>query len=59
MKRVVLDVKFAVVQSVDKISREQLLKMGSCCALGCSNCPYTKPRVKGNVKLTNDDINNK
>ena len=33
------------------LSREQLLRRGFCCALGCLNCPYTKPRVKGNTEL--------
>ena len=33
------------------LSREQLLKRGSCCALGCVNCPYSKPRMKGNKDL--------
>lgn len=33
------------------LTKEQLLKMGKCCALGCKNCPYTKPRKKGNCKL--------
>lgn len=32
-------------------SKEELIKRGSCCACGCKNCPYTKPRVKGNSKL--------
>jgi len=33
------------------IPKEQLKEKGSCCALGCKNCPYTKPIVKGNGKL--------
>ncbi len=33
------------------LSREQLLSIGKCCALGCINCPYTKPREKGNKEL--------
>jgi len=33
------------------LSKEQLLRRGSCCALGCRNCPYSKPRIKGNTKL--------
>ena len=33
------------------LSKEQLIKRGSCCALGCTNCPYTKPRKKGNTVL--------
>lgn len=33
------------------ISKEQLVKRGSCCSLGCKNCPYTKPRRKGNTEL--------
>lgn len=33
------------------LTKEQLLRRGTCCALGCSNCPYTKPRVKGNTEL--------
>jgi hypothetical protein len=35
----------------DPLSREQLIKRGKCCSLGCSNCPYTKPREKGNTKI--------
>ena len=33
------------------LSKEQLVKRGSCCSLGCRNCPYTKPRRKGNTEL--------
>ena len=33
------------------LTKEQLIKRGRCCALGCKNCPYTKPRVAGNGKL--------
>jgi hypothetical protein len=33
------------------IPKEQLIRRGGCCALGCSNCPYSKPRVKGNINL--------
>ena len=35
----------------DPLSEEQLIRRGSCCALGCKNCPYTKPRFLGNVEL--------
>ena len=33
------------------LTRDQLIKRGSCCALGCSQCPYSKPRILGNVNL--------
>lgn len=33
------------------LSKEQLIRRGFCCALGCQNCPYTKPRKKGNIEL--------
>lgn len=33
------------------LSKEHLIEQGKCCANGCKNCPYTKPRVKGNTKL--------
>jgi len=33
------------------LSREELVSRGFCCALGCLNCPYIKPRVKGNTEL--------
>lgn len=33
------------------LSREVLIKRGQCCNCGCKNCPYTKPRRKGNKKL--------
>jgi len=32
-------------------TKEQLIRRGECCALGCRNCPYTKPRKKGNQEL--------
>lgn len=34
-----------------KMTKEQLIRRGSCCGLGCQECPYTKPRKKGNTKL--------
>jgi len=37
----------------EPLSREYLVRRGSCCANGCRNCPYTKPRKKGNTKLEN------
>ena len=36
-------------------TEEQLIRKGSCCALGCSNCPYSKPRFKGNTSLKNEN----
>ena len=39
------------------MSKEQLVRRGECCALGCSNCPYTKPRRRGNTTL--EDENNR
>lgn len=36
-------------------TKEQLIRKGSCCALGCSNCPYSKPRFKGNTSLKNEN----
>ena len=33
------------------VSKEKLLKMGKCCALMCTNCPYSKPVNKGNKEL--------
>ena len=36
---------------MEPISKEILIERGRCCALGCKNCPYTKPRVEGNQKL--------
>lgn len=44
--------------SWNEMSKEQLIRRGSCCALGCKNCPYTKPRIKGNKKLENDKQRN-
>ncbi len=38
-------------ESWNIMSREQLVRRGECCALGCTHCPYTKPRTKGNTKL--------
>jgi len=38
----------------EPFTREQLIRRGTCCALGCNNCPYTKPRVKGNEELENE-----
>jgi hypothetical protein len=28
-----------------------LIQRGECCANGCKQCPYTKPRKKGNTVL--------
>lgn len=39
------------------LSKEQLIRRGSCCNLGCSNCPYSKPRRLGNEKLEKDETN--
>lgn len=33
------------------ITKDTLIEKGSCCALGCINCPYSKPRYKGNRDL--------
>jgi hypothetical protein len=33
------------------LSREFLVKRGSCCSNNCTNCPYTDPKKKGNKKL--------
>ena len=33
------------------MTREKLIKNGSCCGNGCLNCPYTKPVFKGNKQL--------
>ena len=33
------------------LSRDFLLSRGECCGLGCKNCPYTKPRKKGNKNV--------
>jgi hypothetical protein len=33
------------------LTKEQLIKRGSCCALGCVNCPYIPKKVKGNKNL--------
>lgn len=33
------------------LTKEFLIKQGQCCANNCTNCPYTKPRVKGNKDL--------
>ena len=35
----------------EPLSKEYLVKRGSCCGNGCRNYPYTKPRKKGNKKL--------
>ena len=35
----------------EPITKKGLIKRGSCCSLGCKNCPYTKPRIKGNREL--------
>lgn len=35
----------------EPFSKEQLIRRGNCCALGCTNCPYSKPRTKGNTEL--------
>lgn len=37
------------------MSREQLIRKGSCCGLGCTACPYSKPRKEGNTELENED----
>jgi len=39
------------------LSKEQLIRRGFCCALGCKNCPYSKPRRKGNTILENEQKN--
>jgi hypothetical protein len=33
------------------LTKEQLIKRGSCCGLKCTNCPYTIPPTKGNKNL--------
>ena len=39
------------------LSKEYLVKRGSCCANGCLNCPYTDPKIKGNRNLKNEKSN--
>jgi len=39
------------------MSKEQLTRRGTCCGLGCENCPYSKPRRKGNTILENEQKN--
>lgn len=33
------------------LSKEQLIKRGSCCGLKCTNCPYFPKAIKGNTTL--------
>lgn len=51
MKTFIEELYYFSEERNEPLSKEQLIKRGSCCALGCRNCPYTKPRVKGNIKL--------
>ena len=37
------------------MSKKQLLRLGECCGVTCRNCPYSKPRKKGNIKLEKND----
>jgi hypothetical protein len=33
------------------LTKEQLIKKGSLCGLGCKNRPYIKPPIKGDKNL--------
>ena len=41
-----------VLTTMKPLTREQLIKNGTCCGLGCKNCPYIPKAVKGNKNLT-------
>ncbi|MCO6500265.1 MAG: hypothetical protein J5I47_07805 [Vicingus serpentipes] len=38
------------------MTREQLIKQGSCCGLKCKNCPYKPKHTKGSTQLAPDKI---
>jgi len=40
-----------VLTTMKPLTREQLIKNGTCCGLGCKNCPYIPKAVKGNKNL--------
>jgi hypothetical protein len=43
---------------MEQLSKEFLISRGYCCALGCNNCPYTKPRIFKNTKLEKNETSN-
>ena len=49
------DFKYFEEQWNAPLSKEYLVRRGSCCGSGCINCPYTKPTKRGNKKLKNDN----
>ena len=40
-----------VLTTMKPLTREQLIKNGTCCGLKCMNCPYIPKAVKGNKNL--------
>jgi hypothetical protein len=36
---------------MEPLTREQLIKNGTCCGLKCMNCPYIPKAIKGNKNL--------
>jgi len=34
------------------LTRDYLLKQGSCCGSGCLNCPYEPKYIEGSIKVS-------
>jgi hypothetical protein len=41
---------------MEPLSRETLIKQGSCCGNKCTNCPYTPKWTKGSTNISNQSI---
>jgi len=44
------------MKSVEPLSRETLIKQGSCCNNKCTNCPYSPKWTKGSTDISNQSI---
>jgi len=41
---------------MEPLSREVLIKQGSCCGNQCKNCPYREKWTKGSTEVSNDSL---
>jgi hypothetical protein len=49
-------VQEVLVKLPKPLTKEFLIKRGSCCGNGCLNCPYDPKAKKGNKKLKKEKI---